>query len=263
MNCIICPDSNAAIQVVVSMIARELVKKPGLVLGLATGRTMDGVYRELRWRHVEGGLDFSRCRTFNLDEYVGLRPEDPDSYHRYMRENLFRHVNLAEDHTHLPDGSAFDLEAECRDYEQRIAAAGGIDLQLLGIGVNGHIGFNEPDSCWSSRTRVVDLSPLTLEQNSSLFTSSDQVPARAVTMGMATILEARSCLLLATGAAKAEVLAAAIEGPVTTALPASALRRHPHCTVVLDEAAASRLRSRESGNRYQRVGAGADGWGYP
>ena len=223
------------------MVARELRANPSLVLGLATGRTMEAVYRILVRLHLDEGLDFSLCRTFNLDEYVGLAPEDARSYRYYMNRRLFSQVNLDLRNTHLPNGMATDLEAECREYEQKIGRCGGIDLQLLGLGQAGHIGFNEPLSALRSRTRVKALSPVTIEQNAAFFGGAQNVPRRAITMGVGTILECRRCLLLATGPSKAEVIAKAVEGPITSMISATALQLHARCTVVVDEAAAAKL----------------------
>jgi glucosamine-6-phosphate deaminase len=241
VEAIIRPDQDSAAQLVARMVARELRANPSLVLGLATGRTMEAVYRILVRLHLDEGLDFSLCRTFNLDEYVGLAPEDARSYRYYMNRRLFSQVNLDQRNTHLPDGMAADLEAECRAYEQKIARCGGIDLQLLGLGQAGHIGFNEPLSALRSRTRVKALSPVTIEQNAAFFGGAQNVPRRAITMGVGTILECRRCLLLATGPSKAEVIAKAVEGPITSMISATALQLHARCTVVVDEAAASKL----------------------
>jgi glucosamine-6-phosphate deaminase len=192
------------------------------------------------------GLSFARCLTFNLDEYIGLAPGDPNSYHHYMREQFFARVDLRPENTHLPDGMATDLAAECASYEAAIREAGGIDLQLLGLGADGHIGFNEPLSALLSRTREKALTPATLAQNAGAFGGDPtRVPRRAITMGVGTIMDARRCLLLATGAAKAEILARAVEGPITAMVTASALQLHPRCQVVVDEAAASRLQGVE------------------
>jgi glucosamine-6-phosphate deaminase len=221
------------------IIARELVLNPRLVLGLATGRTMELVYLHLVRLRREKGLDFSHCRTFNLDEYVGLPASHPGSYHHYMAERLFRLVNLLPGQAALPDGMAADLPAECRRYEALISQAGGIDLLLLGLGQTGHIGFNEPPTAFDSRTHEVRLLPLTRRQNADRFGGNAQaVPATALTMGIGTILEARRCLLLVTGAKKAGILAQVLEGAVSPLVPGSALQRHPDCQVVVDEAAA-------------------------
>ncbi len=224
------------------IIAQALRAKPDLVLGLATGRTMKRVYAELARLHWEGGLDFSRCRTFNLDEYLGLPAEHPASYHRYMEEHLFRQINIQPEHTHVPDGMTADVMGECQRYEAMIQAAGGIDLQLLGLGLTGHIGFNEPGSPLDSRTRETRLTELTRQQNAGPFGGlASAVPARAITMGLGTILEAKRCLLLVTGSAKATILARVVEGPVTPLIPGSLLQRHPDCKVVVDAGAARDL----------------------
>jgi glucosamine-6-phosphate deaminase len=242
---IIQSNKEAAALLVARILARELRANPHLVLGLATGATMERVYRNLVRMHQEEKLDFSLCSTFNLDEYVGLFPSDPNSYRHYMDHHLFRHVNIDPRNTHLPNGMASDLEAECHQYEALIRRFGGIDLQLLGIGKAGHIGFNEPLSALRSRTRVKALTPTTVSQNSPLFGGEQNVPRRALTMGVGTIIEARRCLLLATGDSKAEVLAQAVEGSITSMVTASTLQLHPRCTVVVDEEAATKLKGRD------------------
>jgi glucosamine-6-phosphate deaminase len=243
VEAIIRPDPGSAALLVARLVARELRGNPPLVLGLATGRTMEAVYRLLVHMHCEEDLDFSLCRTFNLDEYVGLAPGDTRSYRYYMDRRFFSQVNLDSRNTHLPKGQAADLEAECRDYEAKIQRCGGIDLQLLGLGQAGHIGFNEPLSALRSRTRVKALSPVTIAQNADFFGGAENVPRRAITMGVGTILECRRCLLLATGEAKAGVIAKAVEGPITSMISATALQLHARCTVVVDEAAASQLQA--------------------
>ena len=245
MEVIIQPNKEAAAALVARIIAHDLRANPHLVLGLATGVTMERVYRQLATMHHEEHLDFSLCSTFNLDEYVGLFPSDPNSYRHYMDEHLFRRVNIDPRNTHLPNGMAEDLDAECRRYEALIQRFGGIDLQLVGIGKAGHIGFNEPLSALRSRTRVKALTPTTLQQNAPLFGGEDRVPRRAITMGVGTIIEARRCLLLATGGSKAAVVAKAVEGPITSMVTASALQLHPRCTVVVDEEAAAQLSEKE------------------
>jgi glucosamine-6-phosphate deaminase len=242
MEVIIQPSEEAAAELVARIVAKELRANPHLVLGLATGRTMECVYRHLVQHHRKQHLDFSLCSTFNLDEYVGLFPSDPNSYRHYMDHHLFRHVNVDPRNTHLPNGLASDLTAECSHYEATIKRFGGIDLQLLGIGKAGHIGFNEPLSAMRSRTRVKALTPTTLKQNAGFFGGEERVPRRAITMGVGTILECRRCLLLATGESKAKVIAQAVEGPITSMVTATALQLHPHCTVIVDEAAAAQLR---------------------
>src|SRR5215831_13594417 len=245
MEVIIQPTKEAAAALVARVIAHDLRSNAHLVLGLATGQTMERVYRNLVRMHQEDGLDFSLCSTFNLDEYVGLFPTDPNSYRHYMNHHLFEHVNVDLRNTHLPNGMANDLDAECRQYEALIQRFGGIDLQLLGIGKAGHIGFNEPLSALRSRTRVKALTPTTLKQNASTFGGEDKMPRRAITMGVGTILEARRCILLATGAAKAGVIAQAVEGPITSMVTATTLQLHPRCTVVVDEEAGSLLKEKE------------------
>jgi len=231
----------AAAELLAKLIAHDLRANPRLVLGLATGRTMESVYDRLARMHRESGLSFAGTRTFNLDEYVGLPGSDPHSYRHYMQEHLFRHVDVDLRNTHLPHGDAPDLDAECRRYEELIKQCGGIDLQLLGIGQTGHIGFNEPLSALHSRTRVKALAPLTIAQNSPLFADPSKMPRRAITMGVGTILEARRVVLLATGAGKAEIIAKAVEGPITSMISATALQMHARCTVIVDEAAAAKL----------------------
>jgi glucosamine-6-phosphate deaminase len=242
MDVIIRPTREAACGLVARLIAGELRRKPHLVLGLATGTTMEGVYRELVRMHREEKLDFSLCRTFNLDEYIGLPPAHPNSYHRFMRERLFDHVNVDVRNTHLPDGLAPDLDAECRRYEEMIHDVGGIDLQILGIGKAGHIGFNEPLSAFRSRTRVKALSPATVAQNAPQFARPSDMPRRAITMGVGTILDTSRCILLATGAPKADIVARAVEGPIAGVVSATALQLHPRCNVVVDEEAAAKLK---------------------
>ena len=240
MEVIIQPTPEAAAALVAALIARAVRRKPSLVLGLATGRTMERVYNALVHMHREEWLDFSLCRTFNLDEYVGLPPQDPHSYRHYMDERFLRHINIDPRNTYLPNGMASDLDAECLSYEALIQEHGGIDFQLLGIGRDGHIGFNEPLSALRSRTRVKALTEQTLHDNSE--GESGALPRRAITMGVGTILESRRCVLLASGAQKADVIAKAVEGPITAMISASALQLHPKCTVVVDEAAAGRLK---------------------
>ena len=245
MELIIRPDKDAAALLVARIVASEVRANPRAVLGLATGSTMEAVYRHLVQMHRDSKLDFSSVRTFNLDEYVGLDSTDPHSYRHFMNEHLFKQVNIALQNTHLPDGRAADLGAECRHYEKLIADAGGIDLQLLGIGKSGHIGFNEPLSALKSRTREKALTPTTIKQNAPLFGGEDKMPRRAITMGVGTILDARRCILLATGESKAEIIAQAVEGPITSMVTASALQLHAKATVIVDEAAAAKLKEKE------------------
>jgi len=226
------------------LVVAEMRQHANPVLGLATGSTPIPLYRELIRRHREEGLDFSTCITFNLDEYVGLGPDHPQSYRRFMNEHLFNHININPKNTHVPDGTITDLDAIerfCQEYERQIKDVGGIDLQILGIGANGHIGFNEPGSSLGSLTRIKTLTTKTRRDNARFFGSLDQVPRYAITMGIGTILNARKVLLLATGKNKADAVAAALEGPVSSACPASALQLHRYATFVLDEDAAAKL----------------------
>ncbi len=245
MEVIIRPDADAATDLVARLIERAVRHKPDLTLGLATGRTMESLYARLVADYGRGLIDFSCVTTFNLDEYIGLPEEHPCSYRSYMDRLFFAQVNIRRENTHVPDGMAEHIAAACIRYERLIATAGGIDLQLLGVGRTGHIGFNEPLSAMFSRTRAKALTPGTIAQNSPLFPSPEQMPRRAITMGVGTILEAKRCVLLSTGAEKADIVAQAIEGPVTSMISATALQLHPHCTVVLDEDAASKLTQQE------------------
>lgn len=257
MEVIILKDRAAAAWLAAELIADTIREKPVAVLGLATGRTMEAVYERLVRLHCEEGLDFSGVRTFNLDEYVGLPAEHEQSYRYYMDRHLFSRVNIRRENTHLPDGCAADLDEECRRYERAIRACGGIDLQLLGLGEDGHIGFNEPLSALMSRTRVKALSPKTIEQNGPLFGDPARMPRRAITMGVGTILESRRCVALVTGERKAEILAKAVEGPITAMISATALQLHPRCVYIVDEAAAQKLTETEY---YRRIFATEPEW---
>jgi len=243
---VIQPNERAASWLAARIVARTIRENPACVLGLATGRTMEAVYAMLVDLHRREGLDFSQCRTFNLDEYIGVGPTDPRSYRHYMDSHLFSRVNIVRTNTHVPSGVADDFAQECARYEWLIAESGGIDLQLLGLGVAGHIGFNEPLSALRSRTREKALTPTTRRQNAAMFGGRLQnVPSRAITMGVGTILESKRCLLLVTGAAKAGILAKAVEGPITSMITATALQLHPRCTVITDEAAARSLKEKK------------------
>jgi glucosamine-6-phosphate deaminase len=238
---IIRQNADAASVLVARMVAKELRANPSTVLGLATGQTMERVYALLVQMHKKEKLDFSLCRTFNLDEYVGLGAADAGSYRFYMKHHLFDHVNIDPRNTHLPDGTASDLDKECERYEELMERCGKIDLQLLGVGKAGHIGFNEPLSALRSRTRVKALTPTTRQQNAAMFGGEDKVPPRAITMGVGTILDCRRCILLATGNSKADIIAKSVEGPITSMISATALQLHRRCTVVVDEEAGSKL----------------------
>ncbi len=221
-------------------LARTIAARPRVVLGLPTGRTPIPLYNQLVELYRRGDVNFARVTTFNLDEFVGLEPRDPRSYHAFMREHLFAHVNLTR--THVPNGVAPNLDRECRRYERAIARAGGIDVQILGLGANGHVGFNEPAGALRADTHRTRLRPATRRANAFLFGGrASAVPAEALSMGMATILHARRVVLIATGAAKARCVQRMIEGPVTPRVPASFLQLHRHAEVWLDRAAATRL----------------------
>ncbi len=224
------------------VVARTLNAKPNAVLGLATGSTPLGLYRELVRMHKEDGLDFSQVTTFNLDEYVGLTQKDPQSYHHFMHENLFRHINIPPQNIYIPSGTTDNYASFCPWYEQRIRELGGIDLQVLGIGSDGHIAFNEPGSSLGSRTRIKTLARQTIEDNARFFDSPDRVPIYAITMGVGTILEARKLILLAHGRHKAPAVAAAVEGPVTSMITASAIQLHRDAMCIIDREAAGELK---------------------
>lgn len=232
------PNHHEASLAVADTISAVLIEKTACVLGLATGSTPLEVYAELARRHREEALDFGKATTVNLDEYIGLPPGHPQSYVHYMHEHLFRHINIDRDRTHLPNVHAADLSESANDFERLVESTGGVDLQLLGIGTNGHIGFNEPGAEEDSVTRVVDLAPGTIHSNSRFFESESDVPRRAITMGIATILRAQKIVLLATGDSKAEAVAEAINGPISRDNPASFLQTHANVHFVLDSAAA-------------------------
>jgi glucosamine-6-phosphate deaminase len=241
MEIIILPTAEEASEVAARLVARQVLEKPNSVLGLATGSTPCRLYQSLARKHRAEGLDFSRVTSFNLDEYVGLAPEHPASYHRFMEENLFSHVNIPHERIHIPDGLAADIPAHCAAYEQAIREAGGIDLQILGLGSDGHLGFNEPGSSLASRTRIKTLTERTRSDNARFFTANEQVPHHVITMGLGSIMESRMCLLLAFGKGKAEAVAASVEGPVTANVPGSLLQFHSRTKVLLDTEAASLL----------------------
>ncbi len=234
------PSPEAACLRAARIVARLVRAQPQAVLALPTGATPRDIYAELVRQHREEGLSFARVTAFNLDEYVGVPPEHPGSFRRALHEALYRHVDLPAEQAHAPEATATDLADACRRYEDRIAAAGGLDLALLGVGRDGHIAFNEPTSSLGSRTRVKTLADETRAANQASF-GADPVPRHALTVGIATILSARRCVLVALGAAKADAVARLVEGPLTAMVPASALQLHPHATVIADEAAAARL----------------------
>jgi len=228
------------------MIADIVRKKPNAILGLATGSTPVGTYKELIRLHKEEGLDFSKVTTFNLDEYVGLSGDHDQSYRYFMNDNLFNHINIDKKRTHVPDGMAKDFEASCEQYEKDIKKAGGIDIQVLGIGGNGHIAFNEPGSSLGSRTRAKTLDDNTISDNARFFKNKDEVPRYAITMGIGTIMDARRLILLANKENKADAIAATVEGPITAQVPATVVQLHQRATVIVDKAAGSKLKKQYS-----------------
>lgn len=241
MEIIIRETAVEATDVAARIIAKLLKDKPDAVLGLATGSTPLLLYRKL----IEMNLDWSRVTTFNLDEYIGIPRDHPQTYHSFMWENLFGKINIDPANVHIPDGNATDIPATCAAYEADIRKAGGIDLQILGIGTDGHIGFNEPTSSLASRTRIKTLTQRTREDNARFFGSPEEVPCHVITMGIGTIMEARLNLLLAFGENKAQAIAQTVEGPITAVNPASILQMHPVVKVCLDAPAASALERKE------------------
>ena len=233
--------SKVAAQIVVDV----LNAKPNAVLGMATGSTPLGLYQELVRLHKAGDLDFTRVTTFNLDEYVGLPVSHPQSYHYFMHENFFKHVNIQPQNINIPSGTTDNYPAFCEWYEQRITECGGIDLQILGIGSDGHIAFNEPTSSMASRTRLKTLAKQTIDDNARFFDKREDVPVYAITMGVGTILDARKLILLASGKSKASATAQTIEGPITSMVTASAMQLHRDAKVLIDEDAASELKMRD------------------
>jgi len=241
MRIIVVPDKEAMGKRAADLVQAEMEKHANPVIGLATGSTPLPLYQELVRRHKEEGLDFSTTITFNLDEYVGLTPDHDQSYRYFMDQNLFNHLNIVKKNTHVPDGLAEDIEAFCEEYESMIDDCGGIDMQVLGIGSNGHIGFNEPGSSLGSLTRIKTLTDETINDNARFFDKREDVPTLAITMGIGTILHARKCILLASGANKAAAIKAACEGPVTAMCPASILQIHRYETLIVTEDAATEL----------------------
>jgi glucosamine-6-phosphate deaminase len=241
MNIIVQPSLQMWGEVAAAQVARQIREKPNSVLGFATGNTTVLLHAVLVTMTQKGEFDFSAVVAFTLDEYVGLPPEDPLSCSARMEAQLFRHVNIAREHIHFPDGQADLLEAECQRYEQEIQRYGGIDLQILGIGLNGHIGFNEPGTPFESVTHVAKIAPATRKIKSSFFGSPDRMPCQGITLGIKTIMQARKILLLACNGDKAGIIARALTGPVTPMVPASVLQLHPDLTVIVDRPAVERL----------------------
>lgn len=228
------------------IIKEQLVNKPSLTLGLATGATPLGLYKKLISEYQKEQLSFHDVKTVNLDEYLGLSKNDVNSYYHFMYENFFRHININPNHTHIPNGMTEDPQQECKQYEQMIQSIGGIDLQVLGIGLNGHIGFNEPGSSFDCSTHIVQLDKSTRQANARFFPAIEDVPTEAITMGIKTIMNARQIILLASGAKKAEAVRRLMEGKVEAQFPASVLQLHPNVCIILDKDAASLLRERST-----------------
>jgi glucosamine-6-phosphate deaminase len=242
MEVIITENYESMSKLAASIIREQLLKKPNSILGLATGSTPVGTYKELVRLHKEQGLDFSQITTFNLDEYVGLPPSHAQSYRYFMDQNLFKHINVPPASIHVPYGHAESVMEFCAWYEDQIRLGGGIDIQLLGIGGDGHIAFNEPGSSLGSRTRLKTLTEQTIKDNARFFSNADEVPRFAITMGVGTIMEAKRIILLASGRSKAAIVAEAIEGPVTSQVTASALQMHRDVVVIVDADAGSKLK---------------------
>lgn len=241
MKIIVVDDYNKMSKKAANIISSQIILNPSSVLGFATGDTPLGTYKELIITYNEGIIDFSEIKTFNLDEYYHLPKENPQSYNYYMSENFFKYVNVKPENIHIPNGMCDDIEVECRNYENAIKQAGGISLQLLGIGRNGHIGFNEPDMKFEAVTHLVHLDEDTIKANSRFFDSIDEVPNRAISMGIKTIMQAKKIVLLASGTGKSDAIYKTVKGPITPAVPASVLQLHPDVTIILDKEAASKL----------------------
>jgi glucosamine-6-phosphate deaminase len=245
MEVIIQRDYDEMSKLAAQIVVEVLNAKPNAVLGMATGSTPLGLYQELVRLYKAEQIDFSRVTTFNLDEYVGLPVNHPQSYHHFMREHFFQHVNIPPHNINIPSGTTSNYPAFCQWYEHRIAECGGIDLQVLGIGTDGHIAFNEPGSSLSSRTRLKTLSKQTIDDNARFFERREDVPIYAITMGVGTILDARKLVLVASGKAKAKAIAQAVEGPITSMVTASAIQLHRDAIVIVDQEAAGELAMRD------------------
>lgn len=230
-----------------NVVSATVILHPNCVLGLATGSTPIGMYKQLIEWNKKGDLDFKTTRSVNLDEYVGLTPDNDQSYHFFMDENFFSHINIGRSNTSVPNGMATDLAAECKRYDKLINAMGGVDLQVLGIGNNGHIGFNEPSEDYEKDTHIVDLTQKTIDANARFFASVDDVPKQAITMGIKSIMQSRAVLLMASGEGKADIMEEALYGPITPTVPASILQLHPNLTVVADAAALRVVREKHPG----------------
>ena len=241
MEVLIAKDYNTLSKQAAMIIAGQVISQPSSVLGLATGSSPVETYKNLAAFYREGIVGFQQVTAFNLDEYYGVAPDNPCSYRWFMEENLFKHINILPENTHIPNGLAKDVANECLEYEEKIHRAGGIDLQLLGIGGNGHIGFNEPGAHFESLTHLVDLDQETIDANARFFDSPDQVPRQALSMGIKSIMAARKIILLASGKAKAKAVYEMVQGPISPEHPASVLQLHPQVVVIVDKEAASLL----------------------
>ncbi len=241
MNIHIFDNANQVGLAAANLFAAQILQKPQSVLGLATGSSPIETYQHLISFYKQGALDFSKITTFNLDEYVGIPQDHPASYHAFMDENLFNFVNMDKSRVHVPNGNASDLPAECTQYDQAIENAGGIDMQLLGIGQNAHIGFNEPDRLFTYGCHVVKLAQSTIDANKRFFNHESEVPREAVSLGIGTIMNAKKIVLIATGKSKAQAIAASVKSDIDPAIPGSILRAHPHVTILIDKEAASLL----------------------
>lgn len=239
MNIIKATDYNDMSRKAANIISAQVILHPSCVLGLATGSSPLGLYSQLVERYKQGDLDFSQVRSVNLDEYLGLTHDNPQSYYYFMNENLFNKINIAPENTHIPDGMAKDAQKACQEYEQAIQALGGIDLQLLGLGNNGHIGFNEPGTGFEQLTHCVALTDSTIQANSRFFEKPEDVPTKACTMGIKSIMMARKIVIIVNGKGKADIVRRAFFGPVTPEVPASILQMHPDATLVADAEALS------------------------
>lgn len=235
MKIITVKDYKTMSRMAANVMSAQIILKPDSVIGLATGSTPLGLYAQLAEWCKKGDVDFSKVRSVNLDEYVGLPADHEQSYRRFMNENLFNNINIDKNNTFVPNGVAEDLETECKKYDENIVALGGIDMQLLGIGHDGHIGFNEPDTCFVKSTHVVDLTQKTIDANARFFESANDVPRQAVTMGMVSIMQAKKILFIANGPDKKEIVEKAFFGPITPEVPASILQLHPDITVIYSE----------------------------
>ncbi|WP_163930624.1 glucosamine-6-phosphate deaminase [Paraferrimonas sp. SM1919] len=245
MRVVILKDAQAVAHYGAQLFVKQIAQKPASVLGLATGSTPVNLYKELIKANKAGQVSFKQTTSFNLDEYLGLAASHNQSYRYFMNEQLFNHIDINIKNTHVPNGMHPNPKQAGSDYEQAITHAGGIDLQLLGIGRNGHIGFNEPSSSLASRTRVKTLTQATIDDNARFFAENEYQPELSITMGIGTIMESKQVLLLATGESKADAIAATVEGPISAMCPASALQMHQDAIIVIDEAAATKLTNKD------------------